>query len=614
MIGFRVPRLAKIGTVIAIAMVMAAVPLRRAEAATTVFSGKVTDAGSAVVVGATLTFTDITHPGVPVTASTDVSGNYSTSLTSLDYYTIQIDPPSGSGLVTTTYYQYQVAGASASLNITLRTSTNTVNGTVQDKNGVLLPNETVRIKDGKGILATTTTDANGAYSLTAPSYNDYLLETTGTKTASTAIVPNNFTWNLQLNLTSNTTATVAVQAVNVTVSVRDTNEAIPVGLIVINPGGTTNRTTSNFTFPAGSGFTTYSGTSSSGSTVSADVNGTATFTYLASSTYTVSAIGSSVEGYGTASSGLQTVGTSDATITVHVPVNRHTVSGTITSVQSTNGISYYGSGVEVSLSNLTNGWGKTVTTDSFGNYSITAGTTAMTGTSYRLSLHSTSTGAAEMVPVPGTFNGYTDIDLSSNRTGNIAIPFDTLFFTAADNLGQGIHMPLKIAITSSGTTTLPSPFTGAGSLMATGYTNVFADSGNGVNYFRPVLHGRTYTAVGGGMSGTVFGTNTVTGITTPNGGAAFVIPNNMGTPSNLNAVTPTSSYPALTWSYSASGPAAAASYEIYRDGTLVGTSTTASFSDNTVPGAGSYSYQVAAVNSQGTVGPKSTAFSVSYAP
>jgi hypothetical protein len=79
-------------------------------------------------------------------------------------------------------------------------------------------------------------------------------------------------------------------------------------------------------------------------------------------------------------------------------------------------------------------------------------------------------------------------------------------------------------------------------------------------------------------------------------------------PANLVSTDPTSQAPALSWD-PVSG---ATSYDIYRDGTLAGTSTTNSFTDRGI-GPGTYTYTVAAVFT-GVESSDSTPVLVAYDP
>lgn len=70
-------------------------------------------------------------------------------------------------------------------------------------------------------------------------------------------------------------------------------------------------------------------------------------------------------------------------------------------------------------------------------------------------------------------------------------------------------------------------------------------------------------------------------------------------PENLTAASPAPTRVTLSWN-----PAAyAASYQIYRDGILIGTSATNSFTDNTVSASTSYSYTIVAANASGNSEP-----------
>lgn len=66
-------------------------------------------------------------------------------------------------------------------------------------------------------------------------------------------------------------------------------------------------------------------------------------------------------------------------------------------------------------------------------------------------------------------------------------------------------------------------------------------------------------------------------------------------PQNLTAPSPTNLAPSLTWTASTT----ASSYNVYRNGVKVGSSTTASFTDTSLPSDGTYSYYVTAVNASG---------------
>lgn len=69
-------------------------------------------------------------------------------------------------------------------------------------------------------------------------------------------------------------------------------------------------------------------------------------------------------------------------------------------------------------------------------------------------------------------------------------------------------------------------------------------------------------------------------------------PQTIAAPTGLTATTPTNQKPALSWT----GVTGATSYTIYRNGTSVGTSTSASFTDSALAADSNYSYTVTATN------------------
>ncbi|GAB4178135.1 MAG: hypothetical protein Fur0032_18530 [Terrimicrobiaceae bacterium] len=78
-----------------------------------------------------------------------------------------------------------------------------------------------------------------------------------------------------------------------------------------------------------------------------------------------------------------------------------------------------------------------------------------------------------------------------------------------------------------------------------------------------------------------------------------ISPEPPATPTGLTASTPTATRVALTWT----GAAGATGYKILRGGTQIGTSTTTSYTDNTVTAETEYFYQVIATNSVGESSP-----------
>ncbi|MFF7333638.1 PHB depolymerase family esterase [Streptomyces sp. NPDC008150] len=91
------------------------------------------------------------------------------------------------------------------------------------------------------------------------------------------------------------------------------------------------------------------------------------------------------------------------------------------------------------------------------------------------------------------------------------------------------------------------------------------------------------------------------GGTDPGDGGGTTLP----APTGLAAGTITNTSVALSWS----ATQGAASYRVYRNGTQVGTPTGTTFTDTGLTAATTYSYTVAAVGSNGTAGPASSALS-----
>jgi chitodextrinase len=85
-------------------------------------------------------------------------------------------------------------------------------------------------------------------------------------------------------------------------------------------------------------------------------------------------------------------------------------------------------------------------------------------------------------------------------------------------------------------------------------------------------------------------------------------------PSGLAAQAVAHDRVALTWTAASDPESGVASYNIYRDGSIVGSSTTTSFSDTGLTGSTQYSYQVTAVNGDGLEGPPTATVVVTTLP
>ena len=85
-------------------------------------------------------------------------------------------------------------------------------------------------------------------------------------------------------------------------------------------------------------------------------------------------------------------------------------------------------------------------------------------------------------------------------------------------------------------------------------------------------------------------------------------------PSGLSAQAVAHDQVDLSWTAASDPESGVASYNIYRDGAIVGSSTTTAFSDTGLTGATQYSYQVTAVNGDGLEGPPTATAVVTTPP
>lgn len=116
--------------------------------------------GGVNVSGATVT---ITLGSTTLTGTTDASGNVTFTPGAAGTWSVSATK---SGYSTGTNSFLFTCGTSGNTNVTINGTTNTVNGNVKGCNSVNLPGATVNIKSGATVVATTTTDASGNYSVT----------------------------------------------------------------------------------------------------------------------------------------------------------------------------------------------------------------------------------------------------------------------------------------------------------------------------------------------------------------------------------------------------------------------------------------------------------------
>jgi hypothetical protein len=233
---------------------------------------------------------------------------------------------------------------------------------------------------------------------------------------------------------------------------------------------------------------------------------------------------------------------------------------------------------------------------------------------YGLSLSKINTTDVNAI-VPGTLNASMTVDLSSDRTGNVAFTLDPSYFALFDSLYHPVTTNVKINAYGSGT--LTSPFTGAGTMATTLTSNFTGPAWPSIpTHFRWYIHGLTYNqTISGPVSpATAYGSITANGYSPcTNCGQQLYLPNNMPTPTGVTNTTTTPGYPTFTWGYpSVSVPYAADHFNIYVGSEVIGTTTSHTFTDTSVTGTNSQNYQVSAVNAQGTEGPRTADILISY--
>ncbi len=137
-------------------------------------------------------------------------------------------------------------------------------------------------------------------------------------------------------------------------------------------------------------------------------------------------------------------------------------------------------------------------------------------------------------------------------------------------------------------------------IAAAGYT--IADTYYTVDNGSQQTYSSPFTVSGDGSHTITFYSVDNSGVQESDNRQAFTIESGLSAPTTLIAPTPTNQAPSLTWTAVTN----ATSYNIYRNGVNIGSSTTNSFTDTTLPSDGTYSYYVTAVNASGESSPSNT--------
>ncbi len=116
----------------------------------------------------------------------------------------------------------------------------------------------------------------------------------------------------------------------------------------------------------------------------------------------------------------------------------------------------------------------------------------------------------------------------------------------------------------------------------------------------------SYTVAAYDTAGNTSAPSTALAVTTPSGGTTSP----PSVPTGLASGTVTAGSIPLTWTASTDSSGTLAGYDVYRNGTLIGTSTTDSYTDSTVVASTTYTYTVAAYDTVGNTSVQSASLSV----
>ena len=189
-------------------------------------------------------------------------------------------------------------------------------------------------------------------------------------------------------------------------------------------------------------------------------------------------------------------------------------------------------------------------------------------------------------PIPTNFsNGNTTQSFTINPLVELSITANDVSGNPESGVAVSAAIPgPQITATSNGNTY----FFGGGSMTEYGETDT-----NGT-FTEVVPEGETFAQgdICANFSTGVVCNNTAITVT---GNTSAIFQEELPSPSNLSAVTPTNQYPSLSWN----AVSDAMSYNIYRNGTEIGSTTSATtYTDSSAP-QGSNSYYVTAVNASG---------------
>ncbi|HZE87637.1 MAG TPA: carboxypeptidase-like regulatory domain-containing protein [Methylomirabilota bacterium] len=364
---------------------------------------------------------------------TDSSGNVSLYLIPNDSpynYTFAVTPPSGSGYGITTINNVTVT-SDTTQNLTLQSPV-TLSGHIYDELGNAVANQTITLTTAFGATAATqNTDSSGNYSLSVEP-NTYTLRISKSNNSLSVNLPQNYNlYDNTYSISSNTTMDVTIPVKQVSVHVQNfLGDAVSGVVLKASDPGFAGTVNDSLTIGGGSvpvtGIDSY--TSSTGPTT--DSSGNATLWLFPTDspyTYTYTALKPSGSVY-TNTNVANITFTSDNSITITMQQPMVTLSAHVYDPSST-----AVSGQQVILKNATSGAQlATSTTDSSGNYSISA----PTGT-YRLDVVGSNNSLSLHVPQNYTLSDYSYV-LSGNTSTDITIPSKEVDVNLKDAAGNNI--------------------------------------------------------------------------------------------------------------------------------------------------------------------------------
>ncbi|MGE5830208.1 MAG: beta strand repeat-containing protein [Micromonosporaceae bacterium] len=514
-------------------------------------------------------------------AMTDASGSVSVVLLSGSRYTVTAVPPTGSGVVATSFPQAGPIVADILVPLPLTADIRHFTGAFTDNIGAGLTGATIRLTGPLGTFQATT-GPGGSFDVEAAA-GTYTLTVNGSRPSGSGLhIPDTFSLSgASIDISSADRAqhlTLDAATVDVTAkSPFDTN--VPdVEILITSAGGSATL------FPGGS----FTATASSAKTTNA--SGVASLFATKGLTYTTKATPAPGSGYRVTNLAASPVVATNTAWPIPLARDLKTFTGV---VRDKNGAAVTGANVRLDGNEQDQHY--VAVTNGSGAFSLLV---APNG-AYALQISGTEAASPDAY-VPDDFLLTTTIGVTGDTTRDVTVGAVKLDIVARDDRLTAIA--------------------GAGiSFSSTGSQDGFAASSTGITRTTGadgrtsliMLTGTTYTISatpppGMGYINTTFnGTSPIT----QDSETIIEFQNHIPlAPTGLSATSPTTSQPALTWNPIAN----ADHYAIYRGTSIVGTSATTSFTDTTLTADGSYAYRVSAVSADNYEGPRSSSVTVLY--